>query len=77
MTQTFLMGAVMNTQSLSPLDVAIPPSVIFSSTKLCYDHSKQQTYFSEIKDGVIQSVLMAQSTQTFGSRGEVTDNDQD
>lgn len=67
----------MKTQYLSPLDVAIPPSVIFSTTKLCYDHSKQQTYFSEIKDGVIQSVLMASSTQTFRSTGEVYDNDQD
>jgi len=67
----------MKTQYLSPLDVATPPSVIFSSTKLCYDHSKQQTYFSEIKDGVIQSVLMASSTQTFRNNGEPYDNDQD
>lgn len=67
----------MNTQYLSPLDVAIPPSVIYSSSKLCYDHIKQQTYFSEIKDGVIQSVLMAASTQTYKSTGEAYDNDQD
>ena len=67
----------MKTQYLSPLDVAISPSVIFSSTKLCYDHSKQQTYFSEIKDGVIKSVLMATSTQTFRNDGSPYDSDQD
>jgi hypothetical protein len=67
----------MKTQYLSPLDVAIPPSVIFSSTKLCYDHARQQTYFSEIKDGLICSELMAQSTQTYRNDGTPYDADQD
>ncbi len=67
----------MNTNFISPIDVAISPTVIFGSTKLCYDHDKQQSYSSEINDGMIKSELMATSTQTFRNNGTPYDSDND